>query len=423
MTDPTAVTEQSVTAGPAVPPLRKNADFIRLWVSSGISRLGTSFTMVAYPLLVLWHTGSATATGLVTFAAALPSFLVQLPAGALVDRVDRRKLMFWCDVISLVTVAGVALAEAADWFWLPGLMLAVFVQAALALIYQLAERATVRHVVTPGQLPAALAQNEARGAAIGLLGQPGSSLLFTVARWLPFAVNAVANGFALILLILLRRSFAPPPSGPRQPLRLDITEGLRWLWQRRYPRLVTVMFAGSNLVFRVLLLAVMVTIHGSGRSPTVVGIVLGVGGVGGVLGALNASWISRRLSFHRTIVAGFALWTVLVPMALVTRDPLALACILAAISYVSSLFNVIGVVYQMRITPDRLQGRVSGASSFLMSGASALGAVAGGYVIDRFGTTATGLAVGAFVLALTMMAGRPSVRAEAREDPAGRLSD
>ncbi|GGV24262.1 MFS transporter [Streptomyces filipinensis] len=420
MTEPTAVTEQSVTAGGSVPPLRKNADFIRLWVSSGISRLGTSFTMVAYPLLALWHTGSASDTGLVTFAAALPSFLVQLPAGALVDRVDRRRLMLWCDVVGLLAVGGVAAAEAGGWFWLPGLMVAAFVQAALVLVGQLAERAMVRHVVAPGQLPEAMAQNEVRGAAIGLLGQPGSGLLFTLARWLPFAVNAVANAVAVLLLLLLRRGFKPPHPAPRQPLHVDITEGLRWLWQRRYARRVTGVFAGSNLVFQVLLLAVMVTIRKGGHSPTVVGVVLGAGGVGGVLGALHAPWATRRLTFHRSMVVGFALWTMLIPLAVATSDPVALACILAGISYVASLFNVIGAVYQMRITPDELQGRVSGASSFLLSGANAVGAVAGGYVIECFGVTATSIVVGAFVLFLTVLVAVTLTPAEGAADEAGR---
>ncbi|UFQ18547.1 MULTISPECIES: MFS transporter [Streptomyces] len=398
-------------------PLRRNADFIRLWVSAGVSRLGTSLTMAAFPLLVLWHTGSAAATGLVTFAAALPGFLVQLPAGALVDRLDRRKLMIGCDVVGVLVVSSVAATEVAGRFWLPHLMAAAFLLASVAIVYQLSERATVRHVVSPGQLPAALSQNEARGAAIGLLGQPGGSALFTLARWLPFATNALAALVALVLLLFIRRRFTTEqPPGPREPLRAEVTAGVRWVWRRRFLRTMVGIFAGSNLVFQVLLLSVMVIVHDGGHAPAVVGVVVGAGGIGGVLGALCASWWLRRASLYRTVVTGFAVWTVLVPLSVLARDPLVLIGTLAGISFVASLFNVAGGIYQMRVTPDELQGRVNGATGALSSVASAIGALGGGWLLDRAGLTATGVGVGVIVLLLTVTAAvSPVARAEGRD--------
>jgi MFS family permease len=400
---------------PDLPPLRKNLNFVRLWISAGISRLGTSVTMTAYPLLVLWHTGSASATGLVAFAASLPNLLVQLPAGAVVDRWDRRKLMIGCDLAGFFTAASVAVAESISWFWLPYLAFAAFIQAALVLVYQLAERASVRHVVPAKQLPAALAQNEARGAAIGLLGQPASGVLFTLARWLPFLVNAVGNVVAVGLMLLIRIGFQTGSPGPRQPLHVDITEGVRWLWRNRYLRVMISVFAGSNVVFRILLLAVMVTVHSGGRSPALVGIVLGIAGVGGVLGAWVASWWSRRLTFQRVVTVGFAVWTVLTPMAVSTTDPLMLTVTLSVISFIASLFNVLSSIYQMRVTPNEIQGRVSGAIGFLTSGASALGALIGGYLLDHIGSVHTANAVGVFVLILTLATAWPGIRKDAPE--------
>lgn len=418
---PAAAEPLAAAEPPAEVPLRRNADFIRLWVSAGVSRLGTSLTMAAFPLLVLWHTGSAAETGLVTFAAALPGLLVQLPSGALVDRLDRRRLMIGCDVLGVLVVGSVAAAELAGRFWLPHLMAAAFLQASVTIVHQLSERATVRHVVSPGQLSAALAQNEARGAAIGLLGQPGGSALFTLARWLPFTANALANLVALALLLLIRRRFAAEPeTGPREPLHVEVTAGVRWLWQRRFLRTMVGIFAGSNLVFQVLLLAVMVIVHGGGHSPAVVGVVVGAGGVGGVLGALCASWWLRRASLYRTVVTGFAVWTVLVPLSVLARSPVVLVATLAGISFVASLFNVAGSIYQMRVTPDALQGRVNGATGALSSAASALGALGGGWLLDRAGLTTTGVGVGVVVLLLTLAAAAsPVVRAEGR----GRLVD
>ncbi|MFF4922441.1 MFS transporter [Kitasatospora sp. NPDC001261] len=424
MTVPTATPSAPARALPGPVPLRRNADFIRLWVSAGISRFGTSVTMVAYPLLALWHTGSASTTGLVTFAAALPNLFVQLPAGALVDRWNRRRLMVGCDIVCVTVVASIAVTELCGRFWLPQLMLGAFLQSAMTILYQLSERAAVRTVVEPGQLSAALAQNEARGAAIGLLAQPGSSLLFTVARWLPFAANAAVGLVAAVLLVTLRRALGPaqadravPPGGTS--LRAAVGEGVRWLWRQRFLRVMTCVFAGSNLVFQVLLLAVLVRIHNGGHPPAVVGLVLGAGGLGGILGALSAGWWSRRSDLYRTAVAGFAVWTVFIPVSACSGSPALIAASLAGITFVASLFNVTGNVYQMQVTPEALQGRVNGASSFLSSGANSLGALAGGWLVDRAGPSATGFVLGVAVLALTaVVAFSPAVRAEHRASAA-----
>src|SRR5436190_24291081 len=89
----------------AVPtPLSKNKSFILLWTGAGISILGSRISAIAYGLVVLWATKSPTLTSLVTFAALLPFLVTQLPAGALVDRWNRRTVMIGCDLGRVVAI-------------------------------------------------------------------------------------------------------------------------------------------------------------------------------------------------------------------------------------------------------------------------------------------------------------------------------
>jgi hypothetical protein len=74
-------------------PLRHNRDFLVLWSSQLVSTLGSQVSLVAFPLLVLATTGSPARAGVVGFANTIPALLFYLPAGVLVDRQDRRKLM------------------------------------------------------------------------------------------------------------------------------------------------------------------------------------------------------------------------------------------------------------------------------------------------------------------------------------------
>ncbi|MEU6895244.1 MFS transporter [Streptomyces sp. NPDC046557] len=402
-------------AGAPSVPLRKNRDFTKLWIGAGLSRYGATVSMVANPMLVLWDSGSAASTGMVTFAATLPSLLVQLPAGALIDRWDRKRAMVYCDVIGILAVLGVALAAFQGWILLPVIMASAFLQSALGIFYQLAEQATVRKVVTAEQLPAALSQNEARGAAIGLLAQPMSGLLFGLARWLPFVFTAFANGVALVCLLLIRKDLRLAKPQEKKSLLLEIKEGAVWLWRRRFLRIMVALFASTNIVFQVLGVTIMVVVYREGGSAATLGTILAVGGIGGVAGALAARPWQRRFGLYPTAIMGLAAWTVLMPAAVMLRHPAAIAATLAGIWFVGALFNVVASVYQMRTTPDELQGRVSSVSRFLSSGANAVGALLGGFLLEAVGTSWIGLGMSVGLILLTVsVASSRVVRAESR---------
>ena len=402
-----------------LPPLRRNRNFVRLWIGAGISRFGSTVSMVALPLLALYVTGSAAQAGLVGFAATLPNFLIQLPAGALIDRWDRRTVMIRCDIAGFLALASVAVAAGLHHVWLPHLMLAAFVESSRGVFYDLAERATVRNVVAPEQLSSALAQNEARGSAIGLAGQPGSGALLTLARWLPFAFTAVAHVIGMCCILFIRTTFRPPQPQRKQRLHVDIREGIVWIWRNRFARVLIALFAVSNFIFQMMELSFMVIIRGDGHSPTVVGLVTAVGGLGGMAGAMLAPAWSRRFSLYVTFSAGMVVWAVLVPIIAFVRGPVELAAILAGIAVVTGVFNVVAWTYQLKHTPEHLQGRVNGAARFLSSGANSLGSLSGGFLLQTVGITWTGMVMGGGIALLAVWV----ITSSATREPEPRLTD
>ena len=91
-------------------PLRRNRDFQLLWGGQAVSLLGSQTSKIAYPLLVLAMTGSPAKAGIAGFAAMLGYLLFPLPAGGLVDRHDRKRIMIGCDAIRLLAVGSIAVA-------------------------------------------------------------------------------------------------------------------------------------------------------------------------------------------------------------------------------------------------------------------------------------------------------------------------
>lgn len=279
---------EAAGAARADPPLRRNRDFLLLWSGASLSFLATRVTSVAYPLIVLWHTGSPLAMSVVSTAALLPLLLVQLPAGAVVDRWDRRRVMLGCEAGRIVAVGSVALSLAAGRLSVAHLAAVAFTEASLAVFYRLAERGAVRNLVPASQLPAALAQNEARGRAAGLVGQPAGVLLQSAGRALPFAFAAVGYLVSAASLLLIRKPFQEERSAAADPGRLagEVAEGLRWLWRQRFLRSALGYVAATNVLFQMLALALVLRIKEAGLPSQTLAVVVGIGGVGGLCGAL-----------------------------------------------------------------------------------------------------------------------------------------
>src|SRR5919199_4724479 len=139
-------------------PLRRNREFQLLWSGLAVSIIGSRVSMTAYPLLVLSLTHSPRDAGLVGFCATIPYVLVQLPAGAIVDRVNRKRLMIACDVGRALALASLVVALAAGVLSLAQVIIVSFLQGTLFVFFTLAETAAIPVVVPAEQLPAALSQ-------------------------------------------------------------------------------------------------------------------------------------------------------------------------------------------------------------------------------------------------------------------------
>ncbi|MEU1779357.1 MFS transporter [Streptomyces abikoensis] len=412
-----------------VPPLRGNRDFRLLWVGAGLAFLGSRVGTLAYPLLVLWQTGSARAAGLVGFAATLPFTLVQLPAGVLVDRWDRRRLMIACDAGRCLAVGSVAVALAMGKVWLPHLAGVAFVETSLTILYRLAERAAVPNLVRSGELAKALSRNEAREQAAGLLGRPAGTLLFAVGRSAPFVFTAVAHLLALVTLLLIRTPFqsadrderAARAREPRQ-LRLlwtELVEGVVWVWRHRFIRVAAGLIAVSNMLFQALNLALIDIVRQGGGSPTQLGLVVGVTGVGGAIGALTANRWMEWFRLPHLVIGANVLWALLMPLAAFTTNPFALGALFACMALAGAVWNVAAGVYQLRVTPDALLGRVAAVVSLAAFGTLSLGNLAGGFLLESLGARDSVLAISAVMALLALVAwASPAVRRCATPDEA-----
>lgn len=385
---------------PAERPLRSNRDFMLLWIGEVASELGTRTATLAYPLLALALTGSPATAGALGFARTVPWLLFALPAGALVDRLNRRTIMIVCDAAACVAMASVAVALALDRLTLGHLFVAVFVEGSGFIFLHIAYTGALKQLVPAEQLPDAVAYSSTRESAASLVGPPLGGVLYGVARALPFAVNAASYLVSLASLLLIRKPFQETRVAQKRSLRAEVREGLTWLWHQPFLRTSLLIVGGSNFFSNAVVFTLIVVAREEGASPGLIGAMLGILAVGGLLGALTAPRLRRRIG-GRTIVVGYNWIGVAVVLPLVAAShPLVLGAIFGVMVFFGPTWNAVVDGYRISITPDHLQGRVSSADNVLAFSAIPLAPLVSGLLLEAVGGDATLLALGAFIAIL-----------------------
>jgi MFS family permease len=387
-------------------PLRRNRDFMLLWVTQVVSTVGTRITSVAYPLLVLAITGSPADAGVVGFAQTLPFLLLYLPAGAYVDRWSRRRMMILCEAGRAVALGSIALAVALDHVSLAQIIVVAFIEGSLFVFFDLGEGAALPHIVTTEQLPAALAQNQARMQGADIVGQPLGGVLFSVSRGLPFVADSISYLLSLAGLLLIRRPFqhARPATVGSTRLRTEIAEGLRAVWHQPFLRSAVGLVGGMNFVFNAMTLVLIVRAKDFGASAAVIGLMFMFFGVGGLLGALIAPWVHRRFTSRTVVVAIAWAWCIQMALLVLMPNPWALGALSGIGALGGAPFNVVINSELYRVTPDRLLGRVRSTAKLVAWGSIPFGALVAGVLISAFGAGRTFLVLAAVMIAVAIAA-------------------
>jgi MFS family permease len=377
------------TAAPQPPPpLHRNLNFALLWTSQTLSSLGTRVSGIGFPLLVLAFTGSPAQAGLVGFAQTLPFPLLFLPAGALVDRHDRKRIMQITELCRLLAMASLAAAVIADQLTIWHLLVVGFIEGAGLVFFELSEAAALPHIVPDEQLPTAIAQNQARQQAAGLLGQPLGGLLFSAGRVIPFAFDAITYLISLGAVSAVSASMQDrrddEPSTDAS-ISQEIIKGVTFLWNQPFLRALSVLMAAANFVLGGLALTVVVKLQDLGASPAVIGFATAAFAVGSLVGTSVAPAIQRRLPGRSIFAAAGATWAVTTALLIPADHPALVALAFGTGAVIGPATNVMVGRYRYALVPDELLGRVTSASRVLGWGVIPLGPIAAGAAIEGLG--------------------------------------
>lgn len=334
----------------------------------------------------------------------VPGFLLALPAGALVDRWNRKRTMILCDSGRTLALGSVALALTLGHLTVLLLTVMVLVESSLAVFFGLAESAAVPRVVPMKQLAEAVSINQASGEAAGLIGPSLSGLLYSLGQVLPFLVDAVSYGISVFSLVFIKTEFQEERSPAGRNLRVEVLEGIRWAWSQPFIRVSAFLIAGLNFLAAATTLTLIVLAKHLHASPAAIGLIFALFSAGGLLGSITAGWLRRRLGFTDILIGMMWGFAILWPLYALAPNAFLLGVVGAATGAIGATWNVVALGYLLGVIPDPLQGRVRGAIQLFSRSAAPLGAIASGMFVQTIGSVATVLAFSLVALALALTA-------------------
>ena len=369
-----------------------SGDFGRFWLGQTISNLGSSFTMFALPLLVFNLTGSPINLGITTAAEFVPYLLFGLVIGAWVDRVDRRRLMIATDLARAAVIATIPLLDAFDALTVGWIYAVAFTSATLTIAFDAAEFAAIPSLVPSGDdLVTANGRVQASYSTAQIAGPLLAGLLVAVAPVQQvLLVDAASFLVSAGALAMIGRAFnAPREEGPRRAIRKDIADGLRYVLGHPVLRNISAMMALINLVGATVYAQLVVFAKRQlDASDSQVALLYAAGSAGVVLLSLAAGPLRRRLSFSVAALGALALDGLLTVVLAATRWYPAALVLWAAISGLGIFFNINTGSLRQQIVPNHLLGRVISIAGVLAWSAIPVGALAGGWAVERSGSVA-----------------------------------
>jgi predicted MFS family arabinose efflux permease len=376
--------------GDRVAPPRLGGSFRWLLASSWTSNLGDGLALAAGPLLVASQTHEPFLVALAALLQRLPWLLFGLHAGALADRVDRRRMVMLCDALRVVVLAVLALDIGTGDVNIGVVLVAMLLTGLTEVFSDSAARTLLPMLVRREDLGIGNARLMTGTIALNqLAGPPLGAFLFAAGMALPFVTQAVCVGLGVVLIARV----ATPPGSVRDlegtHVRQDIADGIRWLMGHSAVRTLALVILTFNVTWAAAwAVLVLYSTQVLGMGPVGFGALTTVAAVGGLLSTTCYGWLEQHIPLA-TLMRGCLTLEVLMHLAFaLNRSPVIAFVIMFGFGCYAFVWATVSQTVRQRVVPMAYQGRVGSVYSVGLYGGIVIGQALGGAIAGRWGLTA-----------------------------------
>lgn len=416
--------------------LWRDRNFTTMWTGQALSQFGAQITELAIPVLAVlllnateWEVGVLNAANLAAF------LVVGLPAGAWIDRMRKRHVMIWADLVRAIALSTLPILAMFGALQMWHLYVVALIMGIATVFFDVSYQSIIPSLVRKNQIAEANGKLESTAQLAGLAGPAfGGWLVGIIAAPLAILVTVGTYLASFVALMFTRDREQPRPKHEHEPLMKEIGDGLKWVFGNPLLRRIVGTTGVANFFGTIsqTLLPIFV-LRELGLSPASLGLVFSLGAVGGLVGAVLTPRIVRAIGEARAIpvsALAFCAAPLLLPaVSLVPSLALPLLVLSGFImSFTILLYNITQVTFRQRITPPRMLGRMNASIRFVVWGVMPIGALLAGLLGTWIGTVPTLWigAIGELLAGLFVITGpfwKMRELPDADHEPAGGTSD
>lgn len=385
--------------------------FAALWLAQLVSRIGDSIHEVALIWVVYEVTGDPTLIALVALASFVPNLLFSVPAGVLVDRLNRKYVLVGTEATRGVVVLAIPFVGEGPYL-VPVVVAVALLASTMEAFFGPAQQALIPRLVAPEELDAANSLNNLTLSTSRLFYIVGGLVVGLGGSFVAFYVNSATFIVAALVLLAVPSAAGRPVDRPRSPEDTgpsfldEAWEGIQFI--RGHPALVAVIGMGVFVDFAFVPLVVVLPVFASvvlGGGGATFGYLLGAFFVGTLVGNLLVGTVHRRIDRHRgpvmvgaTVLTGVSLGLAAWLPGLVAAPFAAAVAGLVLAGVCNPFLNVPLTSYTQAVVPDEMRGKVFSVMRLGITGAAPIGIALAGPSVELFGPATVMLGMGAVIV-------------------------
>ena len=338
-------------------PLKKSKDFSLLWAAGLVSYFGSMITYVAVPFQVKELTDSYVAVAISGLVEILPLVIFGLYGGVLADALDRKKLIWITEALSLVFTGALLVNSLLN---SPSLILIYIVSglfAATSGLRQPAMQAALPRLVDHEDMPAAAALMSLRWQTGVIVGPAlGGILISTYSVAVGYAADIATFVISLALIAMMKK--IPPSKEAQKPSLEGLIDGIRYAFSRK--DLLGTYLVDLAAMFFAMPTALIPFWADQLKAPWALGLLYASMTVGSIIVTLTSGWIKNVHFYGKAIMWAAIGWGLAIALSGATNSlwlVLLFLTLAGASDMVSALFR--SAMWNQTI-PDNFRGRLAG---------------------------------------------------------------
>lgn len=367
-----------------------NKNFTFYLIGIAFSNIGSAFTTFVFPLMILKLTGSAFQVGIVSALSFIPYAILGLPAGALIDRLNKKTIMKCADIIRLISYLSIPVLSFYNMLSIFQIYVVAIISGIGLVFHSISEVSIIPSIVKEEDLASANSYIYATQNVSEFLGPIIGGLLYTYMGYsiLIFidSMTFLLSFFSLILIKIETKSIFNQEKLSGKIFLSDVKVGFDYLLSNSTIRVMAVVVSLSNLIISpYYIYIVMFVKEDMNQSSQALGLVLGISSLGALIGSLSASFLLKLFNFGKLIVIILFLDTIFRLMLPFSTYIFILIPLLGLTYMTQSILNIAIITLRQKKCSEHMLGRVNSVFKTMVFAFRAIGLFLGGILLENKG--------------------------------------